>query len=463
MKVLIVCVILLAASHLRAIDISASIVSSGVNRTFVIHAAGTAVAHNLPVIFVLHGDGGTAAGIKSYAGFDAQADNLGFMAVYPNSNQAGGIWNKYADAVPGDAGSGNTTAVDDVVFFDDLIDYLCTNYFIDRARVYATGHSGGAFMAYNMAVQLPNKIAAIAPVAGSLWGSNSWLASYFTAANYQPIAIYHVHGDADGAVAYPDPNHIANVWNEWPLNNFAFFNCGNNTYTSTTNIAATVQDKAFCSSAKKVSLIRVQGGGHGWPVAAGYNAANAIASFLLENSLANQPSCANVALSINTLELDAQILPDGQGISLNFWAEGGSSAYELLVSANTRGTWQKVTLFEPKSSNERQYWQYTYRFNTTDNELYFKVMNKNNRTESNIIRLDLKKEKTAYIYYNRAGGAFLHTTTGGQLYIYSLNGQSQSLQLPAGVFSLHNYQNGQQRLLSFVDTQNMVFRFKLAF
>jgi poly(3-hydroxybutyrate) depolymerase len=302
-KLLLTATLLLITTLSFAIDITDSILSGGVYRKFIIHAPGTSVATNLPVMFVLHGDGGNGAGIKSYTGFDSIANQQNFMAVYPSSHQAGGLWNKYVDNVAGDAGTGNVTAVDDVQFFNDLILHLCNTYQINKTKVYATGHSGGAFMCYHLALRLADKIAGIAPVAGSLWGDNAYLTTLFTSATYVKVPIYHIHGDADATVAYPDANHTANAWSEWPFSSFAYYGCANNTYTSTTNVAGTtvagtVKQLSFCagpasSTTKEVYLIRMVGGGHGWPTAAGYKPALAIWNFCNQYNIAASYSCGS--------------------------------------------------------------------------------------------------------------------------------------------------------------------------
>ncbi|MDR0794413.1 MAG: hypothetical protein LBE82_13980, partial [Chitinophagaceae bacterium] len=160
------CLGCLPAANSYAIDVSGTINVNGVNRIFIIHAPGTSIDVNLPVVLIFHGDGGTAAGMKNTTyGFDAVADANNFMAVYCQStNDIGpGEWNKIAD---GD----ETGAPQDVLYISNLIDYLCSTYYINRKRVYATGMSGGAFFAYRLAIELAHKIAAIAPVSGSLWG-----------------------------------------------------------------------------------------------------------------------------------------------------------------------------------------------------------------------------------------------------------------------------------------------------
>jgi poly(3-hydroxybutyrate) depolymerase len=298
----IITLILLLALHtcVSAINITDSILSGGVYRKFILHAPGLAVASNLPVVYVLHGDGGTGAGIRSYSGFDSVANQNNFIAVYPNAHQAGGLWNKYVDFASGDGGTGNASAVDDVQFFSDLTTYLCATYSINSTKVFATGHSGGAFMCYNLALQLPSKIAGIAPIAGSCWGSNTDLNTLFTSASYVKVPVYHIHGDADATVSYPDPDHTPVAWAEWPFSSFAYYGCSNSTYGSTTNVPGTttvgsVKKLTFCSgpsgSGKEILLIRMVSGGHGWPTAGGYKPAQAIWNFFNQYSLSTATSC----------------------------------------------------------------------------------------------------------------------------------------------------------------------------
>jgi poly(3-hydroxybutyrate) depolymerase len=56
--------------------------------------------------------------------------------------------------------------VNDVQFVDDLLAALSRDLCIDESRVYATGHSNGAFFSSMLACEMPDTFAAIAPVAG---------------------------------------------------------------------------------------------------------------------------------------------------------------------------------------------------------------------------------------------------------------------------------------------------------
>jgi polyhydroxybutyrate depolymerase len=58
--------------------------------------------------------------------------------------------------------------VDDVDFARRVIESVAELARIDRARIYATGHSNGAMMAYRLAAEAADEIAAIAAVAGAM-------------------------------------------------------------------------------------------------------------------------------------------------------------------------------------------------------------------------------------------------------------------------------------------------------
>ena len=294
----------LHVSNVYSFDGNATISSAGRTRSFLFHSPGTSVATNLPLVIIMHGDGQTGSNIKGYSGFDAVANTSNFIAVYPDA--LNGAWNRYVDDQPGDAGLGNPNAPDDVLFISDLISYFCSTYHINAQKVYATGHSAGGFMAYHLAFGLPNRIAAFAPVSASVWGAGSYINSRYNT-NYVKVPVLHIHGDSDGTVDYPDPNNIPDAWQEWPMNNFSYFTCGTATYTSVVDIVSGVKKLVFCPAGtglKEVSLIRIVGGGHGWPNVAGWNAAQKIWEFFDNYTLTGVTSCAAVvdavSIQVNT-------------------------------------------------------------------------------------------------------------------------------------------------------------------
>lgn len=131
----------------------------GRDRSYAVHAPpryrpGT----KLPLVVVLHYRGGDPQVMKAMTRFDAKADKEGFLVAYPVGE--GGAMN--AMICCGDN--------DDVGFVRALVRHLVTTWGADSHRLYATGISNGADMAFRLGVELPGVFAAIAPVAGGYLG-----------------------------------------------------------------------------------------------------------------------------------------------------------------------------------------------------------------------------------------------------------------------------------------------------
>ena len=101
----------------------------------------------------------------------------------------------------------------DIDFISSLLDSLSLEYNIDSDRVYSTGMSNGAYMSYRLACELSDKIAAIAPVAGSY-------VSYMlnTLQSYYATPVLHIHGVADSNTIYygkPGVESIPSIISYW--------------------------------------------------------------------------------------------------------------------------------------------------------------------------------------------------------------------------------------------------------
>jgi len=134
-------------------------------RSYVVHLpVGYNGASPLPVVLVFHGRGGFPGTVARQSQMDALADKHGFMAVYPEGigQPDNGSFNAGRCC-----GVAARIRVDDVGFARDLLDDLEKSYRIDSQRIYATGISNGASMAFRLACELSDRIAAIGPVSGN--------------------------------------------------------------------------------------------------------------------------------------------------------------------------------------------------------------------------------------------------------------------------------------------------------
>ena len=139
----------------------------GLHRTYKIHIPPNLPENSLPaLIFVIHGGGGTGDGMErslTLGGFNTLSDKNNFIVVYPD-----GIERHWNDGRKNTSDTAHEQNIDDVGFFNALIDNLTNEFNIDPNRIYSTGISNGAMMSYRLALELPEKIAAIAPVAGAI-------------------------------------------------------------------------------------------------------------------------------------------------------------------------------------------------------------------------------------------------------------------------------------------------------
>lgn len=171
-----------------------SVEQSGRTRWYVVHAPPRApVESGWPVVLVFHGGGGNAKGQEEWCGLDAVADREGFLAVYPEGT---GRWGRRLETwnAGGCCGYAMDHNVDDVGFVVAQLEDLARRTSVDRTRVYATGMSNGAMMAYRLAAEIPERIAAIAPVAGAMvWNGQAPL---------QPVPVLHFHSVDDPRALY---------------------------------------------------------------------------------------------------------------------------------------------------------------------------------------------------------------------------------------------------------------------
>ncbi|MES1245059.1 MAG: PHB depolymerase family esterase [Acidobacteriota bacterium] len=136
----------------------------GRSRTWIAYVPSKPQAHPALVI-VLHGSMGRADDARQAYGydFDRLAEEHGFLAVYPEGYQ--GHWNDCRVKGPFAAKAEN---IDDVGFLHALVDRLVKNHDVDRTHVYVTGVSNGGAMTIRLALQTPDFARAYASVVASV-------------------------------------------------------------------------------------------------------------------------------------------------------------------------------------------------------------------------------------------------------------------------------------------------------
>lgn len=141
----------------------------------------------VPLILALHGAGGTGQGMQAFSGLDAIADKEGFLVAYPDA--ISNSWN--------DGRNDGVKEINDLGYLEHLIDSVAEKADIDRTRVYATGFSRGAMMAYRLICNYPTQFAGIAAVASTF---PTYLIS--ECQNAPPVAVMMVQGTDDPIVPW---------------------------------------------------------------------------------------------------------------------------------------------------------------------------------------------------------------------------------------------------------------------
>ncbi len=230
----------------------------------------------LPAVVAFHGGGGYGAYFESHSHLDEVADREGFLAVYPNGT--GRRRNRLLTFNAGSCcGYAADHHVDDVGFTLALLDDLARRTPLDRRRVYATGLSNGAMMAYRLAAQAADRVAAIAPVAGGM-AEDSFAPSHAVPVMHfhsvdDPRALYH------GGLGPPFPFTKTRVWHpdvdsvlaRWIVRD----GCPAAPTVGVTLVAppgtpdsgqtATRYVYGPCTSGAEVVLWKFTGVGHAWP------------------------------------------------------------------------------------------------------------------------------------------------------------------------------------------------------
>ena len=178
----------LAAAPLGPGDHTQTLKHDGLARSYFVHIPPQYDAKKpTPVVLVFHGAMTDASITVRFTGLNEKADKEGFIAVYPNGT---GRFERMLTWNGGNCcGSAQWNKVDDVGFTRALLDGLAKVVNVDAKRVYATGISNGGIMCYRLASELSDRIAAIAPVSGTM--------GMATCNPKRAVSVMHFHGTDD--------------------------------------------------------------------------------------------------------------------------------------------------------------------------------------------------------------------------------------------------------------------------
>jgi polyhydroxybutyrate depolymerase len=243
--------------------------SGGLDRTYLIHVPATLPKGSVPLVVVLHGGGGSAAGAAKQTHFDVESDQGGFIVAYPDGTGRSGFLMRRADRqglytwnAGNCCGYAEEHAVDDVGFIRALVMQLEKDYSIDPKRIYATGLSNGAMLSYRLACEASDLFAAVGTVSGGIEVPDCKPSN--------PVSVIHIHGSADenipldggvGRKAWEKENHkpIRDTIDFWTKQD------GCPAAAESTQGELHVETHVGCKDGTAVVFYVIVGGGHAWP------------------------------------------------------------------------------------------------------------------------------------------------------------------------------------------------------
>ena len=245
-----------------------TLTSGGAPRAFLLHVPANFQANSSGLVVVLHGSTGSGAQIASYSQMSQKADQSAFAVAYPYalvaSPQAGSEWNNYFDA-----GIWASPAPDDVAFLRQLVGTLQAQIHPNPKKIYFAGFSNGGLMAYRVGIEMPDVVAAVGIVEGSLFGFGGNTQGVPAAA--APVSVVILHGDNDGTIPYCGSSGLAtqettfNYWSQTPANSCSTLDSAAPLCDAQGNITPLGEKEAAgCHSGAEVRFYKLIGGQHAW-------------------------------------------------------------------------------------------------------------------------------------------------------------------------------------------------------
>lgn len=264
------------SAHLDPGDHTFTIRHDGILRRYLVHMpSGIRSDSRIPLIVMFHGGGASAQITQKHYGWDALADSEGFMVAYPDGtggfmNRVGNTWNAGTCC-----GAAWENKVDDIGFVLALFDDLAIRHNFDATRIYVAGHSNGGMMAYHVARNATDRIAAMVSVAGCSFDP--------TTIRTRPVPVLHIHSADDprapwGGGSVRDSGRGTPVMHGILDDSLVWWRNNNGCVDSPrrTRLGSWTHSNGGVHTAEKiewtggregseVTLIRLTGAGHAWP------------------------------------------------------------------------------------------------------------------------------------------------------------------------------------------------------
>lgn len=229
-----------------------TITSNGESRGYVLRLPeGYERKDDWPLVVAYHGRGSTGAEMEGYS----ELSTLPAVVAYPDGEVGSGDGHRRAWQGAPYAKDG----VDDVAFTEDLLDELQESYCTDPEQTYATGKSNGGGLAALVGCRMPDRFAAVAPVAAAFYpGTSEGCRSGATA------PLIDVHGTGDSTIPYDgDSDRDLPAVRDRVAEQAETNGCTGD--VSTKRVAWDVKAMRWKDCEADIAHVVVSGGGHVWP------------------------------------------------------------------------------------------------------------------------------------------------------------------------------------------------------
>jgi polyhydroxybutyrate depolymerase len=135
--------------------------------------------------------------------FESVAEKNKFILVYPDGT-IDSVGRRFWNAT--DACCSFFSQVDDDAYLLAILKEMESRYSIDAKRIYFVGHSNGGFMSYRMACRHPDRIAAIASLAGASFSKATDCGAKSS------VNVLQVHGTKDETILYEGGQILGNSY-----------------------------------------------------------------------------------------------------------------------------------------------------------------------------------------------------------------------------------------------------------
>lgn len=216
-----------------------------------------------PVLIAFHPGLADGAYMERTSRFHSRTED--YIVVYPDGFRRS--WNA------GDCcGRAVRRNIDDLAFFDAMMSALdqiikgeAGAAHSTESRAYLTGFSNGAIMAYHIACNRPNRVAAIAPVASSY--------SALASCDSRGTPVLHIHGLLDRSAPYDGGSSEVQTFDQryqTPARDTVAAFAGQNNCNLTTDTVTISKLRTNCNEYRgcgglETVICLIEGQGHTWP------------------------------------------------------------------------------------------------------------------------------------------------------------------------------------------------------